>query len=156
MNFNEEIAKELNELGCNGEIIPIKEEDKGTPEDYLKLEKKMIEIDERNTDMLRKSQRNAQFCPPCAKYTETQLTPLENQTVVNTDQSISDKFMGRFMSKLEKDQFERRVEPIVGEEFILTDKVISDELYNYGKLLESPIFEEATKEDSGYSFVKKK
>lgn len=39
MNFNEEIAQELECLNLDGKILEIPEKDKGTPEDYMKLEK---------------------------------------------------------------------------------------------------------------------
>lgn len=55
MNFNKEIEKELKTLELGGKVIPIKREDKGTPEDWAKLEHEIsIKMDE-NAKMLVKS-----------------------------------------------------------------------------------------------------
>lgn len=41
-NFNEEIAQELEKLNFHGELVPIEKQDKGTDEDYAKLEAKIL------------------------------------------------------------------------------------------------------------------
>ena len=41
-NFNEEMAEELKKLESHGQIVEIPMEDKGTPEDYEKLEAKIL------------------------------------------------------------------------------------------------------------------
>ena len=65
MNFNEEMDRELRELGLGGQVVPIKEEDKGTEEDYVYLAKKGMQIDEKNMAMFRESAINAEYGMPC-------------------------------------------------------------------------------------------
>lgn len=43
-NFNEEIAQELQELDSHGKLVSIDSEDKGTNEDYAKLEAKILKM----------------------------------------------------------------------------------------------------------------
>lgn len=67
MNFNEEMEYELQGLSNHGKVVPIKEEDKGTPEDYVKLDMELMKMDIKNTTMLRESVRNARFGLPCGE-----------------------------------------------------------------------------------------
>lgn len=55
MNFNKEIEKELKPLGLGGKVIPIAEKDKGTPEDWAKLEQEIFLETEQNREMMEKS-----------------------------------------------------------------------------------------------------
>lgn len=64
-NFNEEIFEELSDLGLEGRIVEIPEEDKGTYQDYLVLEKKLLFADMETTRMIRESSRNAGLGLPC-------------------------------------------------------------------------------------------
>lgn len=43
-NFNEEIAQELGELDCHGKLVSINSKDRGTKEDYAKLEAKILKM----------------------------------------------------------------------------------------------------------------
>lgn len=64
-NFNAELAKELSECGFGGKLISIEEKDKGTPEDYVKLEREIsIKADE-NEKMLSQSALYAKDSLPC-------------------------------------------------------------------------------------------
>lgn len=68
-NFNEEIEKELLELNLGGKIITIAEEDKGTSEDYAKLESSILLRMEENRNMMYQSVINAKKgLPVCTKY----------------------------------------------------------------------------------------
>ena len=65
MNFNEEMMEELAELELGGHLITIAEEDKGTSQDYIALEKKLAVKDMETTRMIRESSRNAKLSLPC-------------------------------------------------------------------------------------------
>lgn len=54
-NFNEEIENELKELNLGGKSIPISDNDKGTPNDYVNLEAKIFLKTEENREMMEKS-----------------------------------------------------------------------------------------------------
>jgi hypothetical protein len=41
MNFNEEFEREMAGLNFGGRVVDIRQEDKGTPEDWAVLEKKI-------------------------------------------------------------------------------------------------------------------
>lgn len=43
-NFNEEIAQELEEFDCHGKLVSIDSKDRGTKEDYAKLEAKILKM----------------------------------------------------------------------------------------------------------------
>jgi hypothetical protein len=79
MNYNEEMEKELKELGLEGHIVPIKDEDKGKVEDYAKLDIQEKIIDYKNTSMLRESIRNAEFGLPCGSTSEKSLKLINNK-----------------------------------------------------------------------------
>lgn len=49
------MEKELTELNLGGKVIPISEKDKGTPEDYAKLEAKISLRTEQNREMMEQS-----------------------------------------------------------------------------------------------------
>lgn len=55
MNFNEEIAAELKEMGLGGQLYKLKEQEKGKPEDWMLLEKKISERVKENENMMEKS-----------------------------------------------------------------------------------------------------
>lgn len=71
MNFNEEIAYELSELGLGGHLVEIIENDKGTYQDYSELEAKLLLADMETTTMIRESSRNARLGLPCGSLVET-------------------------------------------------------------------------------------
>lgn len=59
MNFNEEIAKELEDLNLGGRVIEISEKDKATSEDYAKLERKIrLKCNENEVMMYKSSKAN--------------------------------------------------------------------------------------------------
>ena len=67
-NFNEEMLKELEKLNLGCRLIPIPEEDKGTPEDYKKLESKILVRTEENREMMEQSIINVeQYSLPTGK-----------------------------------------------------------------------------------------
>lgn len=43
-NFSEEIAQELEKFGFRGKLVPIEKQDKGTNDDYAKLEAKILKM----------------------------------------------------------------------------------------------------------------
>ena len=59
MNFNEEIEIELRELNLGGKVVPIKQEDKGTPQDWANLESKIALRVHENEIMMTQSELNA-------------------------------------------------------------------------------------------------
>lgn len=59
MNFNEEMAIELQELNLGGKVVPIQSEDKGTPEDWAILERKIALRVHENEIMMTQSELNA-------------------------------------------------------------------------------------------------
>lgn len=67
-NFNEEMLKELEKLNLGCRLISIPEEDKGTPEDYKKLEAKILVRTEENRKMMEQSIINVeQYSLPTGK-----------------------------------------------------------------------------------------
>lgn len=60
MNFNEEMDYELKPLRLGGRIVEIKEEDKGTPQDWAELQRKIDLRCEQNEKMILQSRINAQ------------------------------------------------------------------------------------------------
>lgn len=68
-NFNEEIEKELAKLNLGGKLVPIAEEEKGTIEDYTKLETGIFLKTEENRKIMEQSLINAEKGLPIgAKY----------------------------------------------------------------------------------------
>lgn len=63
MNFNEEMERELRELNLGGELIQIKEEDKGTSSDWAILERNIELRARKNEIMLIVSKLNADRLP---------------------------------------------------------------------------------------------
>lgn len=59
MNFNEEIEKELRDLELGGKVVAIRPEDKGTPEDWAALERKIALRVHENEIMMTQSELNA-------------------------------------------------------------------------------------------------
>jgi hypothetical protein len=72
-NFNEEMQKELAELNLGGKVIPIAEEDKGTSEDYAKLESKIFIKTEKNRIMMEQSIIYAQQALPIGEMSNGEL-----------------------------------------------------------------------------------
>lgn len=66
-NFNEEMERELSELQLGGKVISINYEDKGTPDDYAKLEAQILLRTEENRNMLFQSSINAEHGLPVGK-----------------------------------------------------------------------------------------
>lgn len=52
MNFNEEMENELKELHLGGKVVPLDEKDKGTPEDWAILEKRIAYCAHENEIMM--------------------------------------------------------------------------------------------------------
>ena len=59
MNFNEEMEKELQELNLGGKVVDIRTEDKGTPDDWAALERKIALRVHENEIMMTQSELNA-------------------------------------------------------------------------------------------------
>lgn len=124
MNFNEEMDRELRELGLGGQVVPMKEDDKGTEEDYLNLARKGRKIDEKNTAMFRESAINAEFGMPCgntsvqprsvadlSKEELMELVACLNQSMEAYDQNIE-----RAMKRSEQAEFDMLKRPTPSEE----------------------------------------
>lgn len=60
-NFNEEMVRELADLNLGSRLVPISENDKGTPEDYAKLEANIFARTEENRIMMEQSIINAKY-----------------------------------------------------------------------------------------------
>lgn len=60
-NFNEEMVRELVDLNLGSRLVPISENDKGTPEDYAKLEANIFARTEENRIMMEQSIINAKY-----------------------------------------------------------------------------------------------
>lgn len=60
-NFNEEMVRELADLNLGSRLVPISENDKGTPEDYAKLEASIFARTEENRIMMEQSIINAKY-----------------------------------------------------------------------------------------------
>ena len=60
-NFNEEMARELADLNLGSRLVPISENDKGTLEDYAKLETNIFARTEENRIMMEQSIINAKY-----------------------------------------------------------------------------------------------
>lgn len=58
-NFNEEMVRELADLNLGSRLVPISENDKGTLEDYAKLEANIFARTEENRIMMEQSIINA-------------------------------------------------------------------------------------------------
>jgi hypothetical protein len=59
MNFNEEFEREMAGLNFGGRVVDIRQEDKGTPEDWAVLEKKIALRVHENEIMMTQSEMNA-------------------------------------------------------------------------------------------------
>ena len=59
MNFNEEMEKELQELNLGGKVVQILPEDRGTPNDWAVLEKRIALRVHENEIMMTQSELNA-------------------------------------------------------------------------------------------------
>lgn len=55
MNYNEEMMQEFKKIGIKAKLIKLKPEQKGTPEDWKSLEKKITIYARENEMMLEKS-----------------------------------------------------------------------------------------------------
>ena len=86
MNFNEEMEKELNELNLGGKCTPISDEDKGTLQDYLNIEEKLLLTDMETTRMVRESSKNARLGLPCGNSLVEQ--------AVKMRQELTDSYCG--------------------------------------------------------------
>lgn len=60
-NFNEEMVKELEDFGFGCRIVSISKKDKGTLEDYAKLEANIFARTEENRIMMEQSIINAKY-----------------------------------------------------------------------------------------------
>lgn len=60
-NFNEEMVRELADLNLGSRLVPISENDKGTLEDYAKLEASIFARTEENRIMMEQSIINAKY-----------------------------------------------------------------------------------------------
>lgn len=60
MNFNEEMERELSDLNLGGRVVNIAEEDKGTPTDWLTLERNIAIRVHENEIMMIQSMINAE------------------------------------------------------------------------------------------------
>lgn len=59
MNFNEEMERELKELGLGGGVVLIQPEDRGTSNDWAALERKIALRVHENEIMMTQSELNA-------------------------------------------------------------------------------------------------
>ena len=84
MNFNEEMVEELDKLGLGGQLVTIAEEDKGTPQDYMDLEKRLLAKDIETTRMIREGARNARLGLPCGNALVGQAVELRQELTGNS------------------------------------------------------------------------
>ena len=110
-NFNEEMEKELTELNLGGKVIPILEKDKGTSEDYAKLEAKISLRTEQNREMMEQSMINAEhslsvgekysnLTKTCHNYPEIQLKTKEKAIKLSKTKFSEQDFITLLLSKL--------------------------------------------------------
>ena len=110
-NFNEEMEKELTELNLGGKVIPILEKDKGTSEDYAKLETKILLRTEQNREMMEQSMINAEhslsvgekysnLTKACHNYPEIQLRTKEKAIKLSKTKFSEQDFITLLLSKL--------------------------------------------------------
>lgn len=59
MNFNEEMERELSSLCLGGKVVDIPQKDKGTPNDFATLERKIAIKTRENEVMMEQSIANA-------------------------------------------------------------------------------------------------
>jgi len=65
MDFNEEMEFEFRKLGLGGRVVQLEEKDKGTPEDWANLERKITLHAIENDILLSKSILYAKNSLPC-------------------------------------------------------------------------------------------
>lgn len=72
-NFNEEMVRELGDLNLGSRLVPVSEKDKGTLEDYAKLEADIFVKTEENRIMMEQSIINAKYGLPVGKMSDDKI-----------------------------------------------------------------------------------
>ena len=72
-NFNEEMVRELADLNLGSRLVPISENDKGTLEDYAKLEASIFARTEENRIMMEQSIINAKYALSVGKMSDDKI-----------------------------------------------------------------------------------
>lgn len=72
-NFNEEMVRELGDLNLGSRLVPVSEKDKGTLDDYAKLEASIFARTEENRIMMEQSIINAKDGLPVGQIRNAKL-----------------------------------------------------------------------------------